>query len=121
MLGAWRYGRKADGNGLVYSSPDKVSDDARAQDWGADNCGRYSSVEGSADDVLDGCLLEVDTPSDEKVCLSGDLGFDEFDLRDGPKGGVECGGDDSHCGGSCQVLVDTSRDEVCDDRALQCG
>ena len=103
---------KADGNGLVYSSPDQVSDDACTQDRRADNRGRDSGVEGAADDVLDGCLLEMDAPSDEKSCLGGDLSFDEFELRDG---------DDRHGGGSCQVLVDTSSDEVCDDRVLERG
>ena len=78
---------KADGNGLVYSSPDQVSDDACTQDRRADNRGRDSGVEGAADDVLDGCLLEMDAPSDEKSCLGGDLSFDEFELRDGPEGG----------------------------------
>ncbi|PGF25888.1 hypothetical protein B1B15_08450 [Cutibacterium acnes] len=112
---------KADGNGLVYSSPDQVSDDACTQDRRADNRGRDSGVEGAADDVLDGCLLEMDAPSDEKSCLGGDLSFDEFELRDGPEGGVQCGGDDRHGGGSCQVLVDTSSDEVCDDRVLERG
>lgn len=79
---------KADGNGLVYSSPDQVSDDACTQDRRADNRGRDSGVEGAADDVLDGCLLEMDAPLDEKSCLGGDLSFDEFELRDGPEGGV---------------------------------
>ena len=71
--------------------------------------------------MLDGCLLEMDAPLDEKSCLGGDLSFDEFELRDGPEGGVQCGGDDRHGGGSCQVLVDTSSDEVCDDRVLERG
>ena len=112
---------KADGNGLVYSSPDQVSDDACAQDRRADNRGRDSGVEGATDGVLDRRLLEMDAPPDEKSCLSGDLSFDKLDLRDRPEGGVERGGDDCHGGGSCQVLVDTSSDKVCDDRVLECG